>query len=119
MLPRSSYVVNSKLRLAYGIFPYGSRFSPGYTLFGDEVTIDPVTEYLHMANGMLTESPVVTKRKTEKPSPDPNFGRIELQAPPEWIDELDRAAAAVGLSRSAYIRLACNERMADDKRKRG
>lgn len=53
------------------------------------------------------------------PPPHPAFGRIELQAPPEWIEELDRVAAAMGISRSAYIRQACNLKMAQDRRALG
>ena len=75
-----------------------------------------------MTSGLLPER-VVPKRKQDPPQKpiqvDPPFGRIELQAPADWIEELDRAAAAVGLSRSAYIRLACNRLMAEDRRSRG
>jgi hypothetical protein len=42
-----------------------------------------------------------------------------LQAPPEWIEELDIIAYKMGLSRSAYIRQACNRQMAADKRALG
>jgi hypothetical protein len=44
--------------------------------------------------------------------------RIELQAAPEWIAKLDKAAAAMGLSRSAYIRMACNRQMTADAKER-
>lgn len=63
----------------------------------------------------LSERPV-GKKKTE---PIPPSGRIELQAPPSWVEELDRIAEAVGLSRSAYIRQACNIKMAEDRRIHG
>ena len=48
------------------------------------------------------------KKKKAKPA----FDRIELQAPPEWVGRLDATAARLGLSRSAFIRLACNKLMA-------
>lgn len=76
-----------------------------------------------MSNGTLTEPRTVPRRKPTPPptttppdEPVPPFGRIELQAPPEWIEELDRVADAVGMSRSAYIRNACNRQMAADRR---
>jgi hypothetical protein len=57
------------------------------------------------------------KPKPAAPSPEEaGFGRIELQAPPEWIAELDAVAKSMGLSRSAYIRQACNRQMAADRR---
>ncbi len=71
-----------------------------------------------MSNGLLTEQPPVAKRTTKDSQLNdqhPSFGRIELQAPPSWIVKLDKAAAAAGLSRSAYIRLACNRLMTEDK----
>jgi len=45
--------------------------------------------------------------------------RIELQVNEGFTAELDRVAAAVGLSRSAYIRQACLERMVQDRRRMG
>jgi hypothetical protein len=57
------------------------------------------------------------KGKPARPQPEePAFGRIELQAAPEWIAELDAVAKMVGLSRSAYIRHACNRQMAADRK---
>jgi hypothetical protein len=70
-----------------------------------------------MAPGLMTEPlPVVKERKGKAAadSPPVEFGRIELQAPPEWIDFLDAVAKAMGMSRSAYIRQACNLRLSDD-----
>jgi uncharacterized protein (DUF1778 family) len=42
--------------------------------------------------------------------------RFEMQVPPGWTDAVDKAAAAVGLSRSAYVRLAVARLMQQDKR---
>ena len=70
-------------------------------------------------SAVATEPREVAKRKTHgRPSQQPAepYGRIELQASPEWIEQLDAAADAVGLSRSAYIRQACIERMARDRK---
>ncbi len=70
-----------------------------------------------MSNTALTELPRVAKpRPKPDQEPEPPIGRIELQADPKWIAKLDKAAAALGLSRSAYIRLACNRLMASDAR---
>lgn len=67
-----------------------------------------------MATGLLTELPLVAKDKAKEPSSEPTFGRIELQAEPEWIKYLDAMAKAVGMNRSSYIRNACNVKMAGD-----
>ena len=50
-----------------------------------------------MTTGTITESRRVSKKKPrqEQPSDQPPYGRIELQAPPEWIEELDAIAACV------------------------
>jgi len=57
------------------------------------------------------------KHRTKgQPPPDEPVGRIELLAPERWIAELDAAADAMGLSRSAYIRLAVNKLMRADRR---
>jgi predicted HicB family RNase H-like nuclease len=37
--------------------------------------------------------------------------RIELRAEPEWIERVTAEAERLGLSLSAYIRLAVNERL--------
>lgn len=42
--------------------------------------------------------------------------RIEFQAPAEWVARLDAAAAAAGMSRSAYIRMSVNKQMQRDLR---
>lgn len=81
-----------------------------------------------MANGTLTERYTVARKRPPvseaapsaqppvNPEPTPAFGRIELQASPSWIDELDRVSSAMGISRSAYIRQACNRQMAEDRK---
>lgn len=73
-----------------------------------------------MATVSLEIQPVGRKRNTEphrKPLPvDPPMGRIELVAEPAWIEQLDAAAKALGVSRSAYIRMACNRQMSSDRR---
>lgn len=73
-----------------------------------------------MSNGTATERRVAKKTTTSsQPDPSPAFGRIELQASPEWIAELDAMAERMGMSRSAYIRMACNLKMAADRRQLG
>jgi hypothetical protein len=63
------------------------------------------------------------KKKGGRPrqagSPPPTFDRIEMQAPLGWTEQVDAVAALVGLSRSAYIRLAVNERMVADRARLG
>lgn len=69
-----------------------------------------------MSTALLTErSHVGKKTPSTPPTPPPPPGRIELQAPAEWIAELDRVAELMGMSRSAYIRHACNRQMAADR----
>jgi hypothetical protein len=72
---------------------------------------------------MSTVSAATPTRLIRKPSSEPQmeapFDRIEFQAQPEWVRDLDRAAEAVGLSRSAYIRLAVSKLVAADRRERG
>lgn len=72
-----------------------------------------------MQTVVLEHSPVAKSRRGElapKPSADLAFFRIELQAEPAWVEELNQAAKALGMSRSAYIRMACNRQMAADRR---
>ncbi len=42
--------------------------------------------------------------------------RINLMAEEGWVRRVERAARAMGLSLSAYIRVACNEKMKRDAR---
>lgn len=66
----------------------------------------------------MTDRPMAKKKPPpvkSTPGQDPlATGRIELQALLSWIARLDAAADAIGVSRSAYIRMACNERMKAD-----
>jgi hypothetical protein len=57
-----------------------------------------------------------TPHEVSQPQEPLTGDRIELQAPPDWVKRLDRAAAALGMSRSAYIRMACNRQMSADAR---
>jgi len=50
--------------------------------------------------------------RKKKPAEQPENMRIEIQASPSWLATVDKYAAAMDLSRSAFIRLACNEYMA-------
>lgn len=65
-----------------------------------------------------TPEPRVTKRKTPKDQipEEPGYVRVEFQAPPEWLDQVDAAAKDLGMSRSAYIRMATTRQMQSDKR---
>lgn len=45
-----------------------------------------------------------------------NECRVDFTAEPEWVRDLEIAADALGLSRAAYIRMACNRLMASDKK---
>jgi hypothetical protein len=49
--------------------------------------------------------------KSRKKRPNPQRDRIEIRSDPEWIDRVLRHANNLGLSISAYIRLAVNEKM--------
>jgi hypothetical protein len=43
--------------------------------------------------------------------PNPERDLVQFRADPEWIDRVNAEAERLGLSISAYIRLAVNERM--------
>jgi len=71
-----------------------------------------------MPPGALTET-LVSKKQPSKsasqPSAEEEVDRVEFQAPVSWVAKLDEAAAAaLGLSRSTYIRMACNRQMKRD-----
>lgn len=70
---------------------------------------------------VVSEGRTLAKRKGDKsPVGQPTFERIELQAPLGWTAMIDAAAAALGVSRSAYIRMALIRQMeADKKAKQG
>lgn len=42
-------------------------------------------------------------------------GRLELVADAEWISRLDIQAKRLGMSLSAYVRMACTERVERDE----
>lgn len=69
-----------------------------------------------MVAKFVPEKPDVGRKKAPGKTPEePSFDRIELQAPHEWVARLDEACRKQGLSRSAYIRLAVNERIYRDR----
>ncbi len=74
-----------------------------------------------MADVQSPERKTVAKRRHEPrpPALQPAYDRVEFQAPLDWVRELDEAAEALGLSRSAYIRMACNRQMDADRRTKG
>lgn len=77
-----------------------------------------------MSTGYVTERSPVAKHKTpsdrtgRKPPKEPTSDRVEFQAPIEWVQQLDAAAAALGMGRSAYIRMSCNRQMEADRKAR-
>lgn len=63
--------------------------------------------------------PVGRKKKpSETPSGEPPFERVEFQAPIGWSELVDEAAKQLGLSRSAYIRMAVSRQMQHDRKER-
>jgi len=70
-----------------------------------------------MSTGILPESAVA--KKAQKPpvqaTENEEMDRVEFQAPKSWVEKLDDAANALGMSRSAYIRMACNRQMQRDE----
>jgi hypothetical protein len=52
-----------------------------------------------------------TSTMAPKQRPNPARDRVELRADPEWIEKVLAASDRVGLSISAYIRLAVNRLM--------
>lgn len=73
-----------------------------------------------MFSGTVTELSRVGKQRDPRASSSktPPFDRVEFQAPPDWVQQLDAAAEALGMGRSAYIRMACNRQMDADRRAR-
>ena len=74
-----------------------------------------------MSNVTTTERKSVGRKKGPPPtsgtvSSTPPFERVEFQAPPGWTTEVDAAAGALGMSRSAYIRMAVARQMERDRR---
>jgi hypothetical protein len=47
--------------------------------------------------------------------PNPNRDLIQLRAEPAWIDRVNAEAERLGLSISAYVRLAVTERLERDE----
>jgi hypothetical protein len=45
--------------------------------------------------------------------------RVELAAPQSWTAQVDEVAALIGLTRSAYIRMAVMERLIVDRARLG
>jgi hypothetical protein len=56
------------------------------------------------------EGRALARKKKKKARPA--MGRIEVRAEAAWIADLARRAQAWRMSRSAFIRLACQEKMA-------
>lgn len=57
---------------------------------------------------MLLEIPVPKKPETKQ-------ARVNFVAEESWVKRVERTAKDLGLSLSAYIRLACNEKIRRDK----
>lgn len=55
----------------------------------------------------------ITLPQNKKPGGDRE--RLEIRAPADWIDRVTDIASRLGLSLSAYVRLAVNERLAKDE----
>ncbi len=73
-----------------------------------------------MVAGVLLEPPM-GKKKTpsthlpgQEQKPTSRKKRVELQAPLSWVAKIDEAARLYGVSRSDFIRMACN-RLAAEK----
>lgn len=61
--------------------------------------------------------PVARKTTVAAPPDDDKLDtRVEFVASLGWLAQLDRAAKALGMGRSAYIRMAVNRQMASDRR---
>ena len=74
-----------------------------------------------MATVTTPERATVAKKQQggdRRPEQAPAFDRVEFQAPPNWVLLVDAAAEALGVSRSAYIRMAVNRQMDADRRAR-
>lgn len=74
-------------------------------------------EYFRLGEEEIAEILGIQSDASIKP-PEAPFDRVEFQASPDWVRELDAAAESLGVSRSAYIRMACNRQMQADRRNR-
>lgn len=71
-----------------------------------------------MAVQLLDESIAVARKKQEARPPlttPPARDRIDLRAEPDFVARLNRQAERLGLSLSAYLRLAATERLERDE----
>lgn len=119
---RSGYVVNPKIRSFSVITTVLFRCPTGYTYLCGGLTITP-TEQQRMTTGTTTERERVGRKKSPPASsgespPNPPVERVEFQVPPGWTADVDAAANALGMSRSAYIRMAVARQMDRDRRER-
>lgn len=76
-------------------------------------------------NDVLTTGPGMSKKKPKPPGTDSSgeappsegagYERVEFQAPTGFTAKVDAAAAGLGLSRSAFCRLAIIRLMRDER----
>lgn len=66
-----------------------------------------------MAQKLLSREDVGRKRKTQPSEPR---DRIDLRAEPEWVARIKRQADRLGISISAYIRLATTRQLEQDEK---
>lgn len=74
-----------------------------------------------MNAGTLTVPPAVARKIIPPTDPPPEDDdkldtRVEFVADVAWLAQLDKAAKALGIGRSAYIRMAVSRQMASDRR---
>lgn len=60
---------------------------------------------------MIAEKTKPRPTDVAKKRPNPERDLVQFRADPEWIDRVNAEAERFGLTLSAYIRLAVNERM--------
>ena len=52
-----------------------------------------------------------------EPKDETKEARVNFLAEKSWVRRIDRAAKAMGVSLSAYIRIACNEKLKRDAKR--
>jgi hypothetical protein len=61
--------------------------------------------------------PVALREPMAKTPKTPKSEKVEFMATPQWVRKFDREAERLGISLSAYIRQACEEKHGRDHRK--
>lgn len=65
----------------------------------------------------MSTTTVAERKPKSAPKPENKEERVTFVAEPSWVREIERLARDVGLTLSAYIRVACNEKKKRDAKR--